>query len=77
MTEKLFWPLICTFVYVMWVKYILKYSKRLAWAFTIAYMIAWHNVYNQKMDTKDSIECIADYQIQEENHKNKNSEALS
>lgn len=32
-----------------------KYIRRFAWAFVVAYMVAWHNVYKEKSDMSNSI----------------------
>lgn len=33
-----------------------KYVRRFAWAFVVAYMIAWHNVYKERSDMPETIE---------------------
>ncbi len=48
-----------------------KFIRRFAWAFVMAYMIAWHNVYKEKSDMPNTIE----YHM-ENDHENDNSSDL-
>jgi hypothetical protein len=44
-------------------RYIGKFIRRFAWAFIVAYMIAWHNVYKERADMVNTIE----YHIENDN----------
>lgn len=41
---------------MQWIKVTGKFIRKFAWAFVIAYMIAWHNVYKEKSDMVNTIE---------------------
>lgn len=41
---------------VKWLSYTGKIIRRFAWAFVIAYMVAWNNVYKEKSDIGNNIE---------------------
>ncbi len=55
-----------------WLKITGKYIRKFAWAFVLAYMIAWHNVYKERADMVGTVE----YHMEKDNESS-DSENLS
>jgi hypothetical protein len=50
-----------------WIKTGGKWIRKFAWAFVVAYMIAWHNVYKEKADMVNTVEYHMENDHTEEN----------
>lgn len=45
----------------------ITYLRRFGYAIMVAYLLAWHNVYNHKMDSRETIQFHQEHDFQVDN----------